>query len=348
MLLTFAGVLLISLFVVGAQIAQSPVAPPREGDSPFVTLYLHPRNNAEMVLTFGDGQVWGALAQDPTFSHPEVMVQGRTEFVYRSSRPLFPILAWVVSAGRPDAVPWVVAFLSAFGVALMGAAAVALAQQDHRATRYAALAAFLPGSLYILTHFGPEPLATAFTMFGLYAWRRAPRRTVLAVALFAAAVLTREVAMLVPVALALHALIIDRSRWRTVAPLALPALPYLAWVGTQRVRFGAWPVQSTVDERLTLPFVGLTKAMIEMGSYDRLVLVLGIVLIAFAARRDARSVFTWIAAAFALFGVVMGSSVWRADAARVLLPMYAFGLLGVLPRVPVRAPLRTPAHPPAS
>lgn len=76
------------------------------GLRPSVTLFDRPADGLESVLARGDGQTFAALAQDPTLARPEVFRGPPAEAAYRAQRPLLGWLAWALSGGQPDRVPW--------------------------------------------------------------------------------------------------------------------------------------------------------------------------------------------------------------------------------------------------
>jgi hypothetical protein len=299
----------------------------------FVTTYDPPANRLETVITVADGQAWAALAQDPTFSRPEVFTDGPDEFVYRAQRPLFGLLVWAASGGQPGAVPVALLVLTCMGVGALAFASTLLADQLGRIRRYAWVTVLLPGSLLIVVILGPEPFAVALAVLGVHWWLENPRRTVLAVVALGAAVMTRDTLVLVPVAIAAWELVRNRVPVRRVLPLAVPPLVYAAWAVVLRIRWGYWPNQSSgLRGRLDLPFRGWIAAasdveLVRTGSF-----VLAAVLLALALVRHRESVLTWIAVAFALSTIFYGVDILATESYRPLLAMYVFALIAVLPQ----------------
>lgn len=186
----------------------------------------------------------------------------------------------------------------------------------------------LPGCLSAASFLGPEPLGTALALGGVLAWR-APRRTALAVGLFAAAGLCRESLLLVPAAVGLAELVRARSHRRVLWLAAAPAA-WLAWVGVVRLRLGHWPTEVGTG-RLGRPLAGLVDAAGGWGPADRLVALaaVAVVVASVVARRERALV-----AAHAAFALCMGPLVWSRweDFSRPLLPLFALGLVAVASR----------------
>src|SRR5205823_13030213 len=65
-----------------------------------------------------DGQVFAALARDPSLSHPEVFRYGRYDAAYRAQRPLLGYLSWALSGGDPGRVAMAMAVLAVLGAGL--------------------------------------------------------------------------------------------------------------------------------------------------------------------------------------------------------------------------------------
>lgn len=333
--LAIAAAVTVAAFALAfARIATIDSVPePPDDDHIFTTTYDPPEGGLEKVITISDGQAWAALAQDPTFSHPEVFKPGTAEFVYRAQRPVFGLAVWAGSAGQPGAVPIVLLVLTCLGVGALAYAATLLADQQGRTRRYAWLAAVLPGSLLVVVILGPEPLSVALAVLGVYWWLERPQRLLWSVGALTVAVLMRDTLVLVPLAIAAWELVHNRSGVRRVLPLLVPPLAYAAWVVVLRIRWGYWSSQSSSGRgRLDLPFRGWIGAIGEVEVIRTGSFVLGAVLLVIAVVRHRDSVLTWIAVVFALSTIVYGVEVLATESHRPLLAMYVFALLVVLPR----------------
>lgn len=314
------------------------VQPPPEpqpfipSDLAFVRPYDPPRTKVDTMLIVSDGQAWATLAQDPTFSHPEEFYDGTQEFVYRSQRPLFPWLVWAASLGQAALVPIALMAWTCVGVGILAFGSVVLAANQGRIAKWGAVTVLLPGSVYVVLALGPEPLATGLAMLGVVWWRGPPRRAALAVLALTAAVLCRDVTVVVPVVLGLNELVRKDRRLRELVPLAVPCVALLGWIVALHQRYGYWPKPSKL-EGVAPPMRGLWQALGTLDPLQVLFLGMGFALVGLAVRREPGSPLSWIGLAFAAVSMFFGRDVWSSEFFRVLLPMYAFCLIVVLPRV---------------
>jgi len=223
-----------------------------------------------------DGQFFYYVALDPGGA-PAYM----DEPTYRYGRALYPFTARAVSLGRPSLVPWALLLVNL--VAVAGgtfALAVTLARRG-ASPLYAMLFSFAPGLYEAVAHDLSEPLAYALTAAGLAAWWWDDRpRPWLAGILFGLAGITRETALLFPLALAVGALLglgdgigLRRNRdFRSaavlatvsLAPIVILRLAILAWIGAdgstpEAARFSLapfggmlshWPLNRIILEQL--------------------------------------------------------------------------------------------------
>lgn len=297
---------------------------------PYVSLYDEPANGFEAKLNRGDGQAFAALAQDPLLERPEAFRAGEAEAAYRAQRPILGWLAWAFSFGHAPLVPLSLFGLSVAGLALLAVVVASLLMQHGASAAWSMLVVSSPGALITLDWTGPECLGLAAALVGFRCWldeRRAP-----AIVAFAVAGLSRESLLLVPIALAAHALIVRRAGFRSVLPLALPLVSYAAWVGVVWARLGALPSDAG-QGRLAAPLTGLWRAAAGWSATDAVVagLLIGMGIGSIVVARAGAA--SWVAASFALSSLVFGSEVWRRveDFGRILLPIVAFGALALAP-----------------
>jgi hypothetical protein len=327
------GVALISTFLAAAFVLAnlSGLDTSDQPGVPYVRLYDHPDDRLEVIVNQGDGQAFAALAQDPLLRRPEIFRAGAPEAAYRAQRPLVGWLAWGLSAGRADLVPLVLVLLSVAGFVALGAALAWQLERSGVSPLWALAVLVTPGALVTLDWTGPECLGTAAALVGLGLWRDGSHRSAL-VALVVAA-LCRESLLLVPAAIAAHAVVIERRRLQSVLPLGLPFLVYGAWVGVVWLRLDALPSDAG-DGRLSLPFAGLVDAAAGWSPADlafaAFLTVVGMLALVIG-RRDPAG---WVTGIFVLASFVFGSAVWARveDFSRVLLPVAVFAVVALIPR----------------
>ena len=199
-----------------------------------------------------DGQQFYAIARDPF--HPETVADDLDRPQYRYQRPLYPVLAWLLhpSGGGPGLVLAFVA-VSLLALFLGGLAMGALAKVLHGPPWLALLFPLLPGAVWSLTSSVADALAVSLCLVTIVATLR--DRTGLAWLAAVAAVLTRETAILVPLAL-----LLARRRKEDLPLVILPGLALGAWLVLVR----QWvPGGGLPSESLVLPLTGLVDAVTE-------------------------------------------------------------------------------------
>jgi hypothetical protein len=199
-----------------------------------------------------DGQQFYAIARDPF--HPETVADNLDRPQYRYQRPLYPAVAWLLhpSGGGPGLV---VAFVvvSLFALFLGGLAMGALARLLHGPPWLALLFPLLPGAVWSLTSSVADALAVSLCLMTIVAALR--DRNGLAWLAAVAAVLTRETAILVPLAL-----LLARRRKSDLPLVILPGLALGGWLLLVR---GWVPSGGLPSERLVFPLTGLLDAITE-------------------------------------------------------------------------------------
>jgi hypothetical protein len=191
------------------------------------------------------------------------------------------------------------------GLTTSGTAAL-LARRGYRRPQRAVVVIVFPGAIMSLSWLGPDLLALGFVLWGLYFLEQ--HRLGFAVGLFAAAALTREVTLLVPAALALHALVIERSFRRAVI-IALPALALVAWLLVVHARLGYFPWDAGVA-RLAPPWSGMVKAVDNWSVGDVVLSMANYLLLIIVVKRP-RDAYSWVIGAVLLFSLVLGWNVWE-------------------------------------
>ncbi len=225
-------------------------------------LSTHQWDPLSLVLLTPDdlpaGQDWG-VGYDGRFSYhiavnPLGFTDGLDEPNYRYQRILYPLLVKWMSLGRDGLVPWMMIVLNLVAAALCTALLGRLLLR-RRASAWLALAFSLSvGFLLAMRMDLLEPLAFALALAGLLSYEQ--RRPQLAVLFFALGGLTKEVALLFPLALAAWELL--RGRGRRALMLALGSLTpffllYLFLAGT----YGVPPAAVEKSRFLLIPFSGI-------------------------------------------------------------------------------------------
>ncbi|TMF88090.1 MAG: hypothetical protein E6I08_08220 [Chloroflexi bacterium] len=243
-----------------------------------------------------DGQFYFYLAQDPFLTRPATAAA--LDNTFRVRRILYPLVAWAVSLGRREALPWVLLLLNiAASAATVGLAAWAAARQGRSAWWALALAAYAGVWVPLLLDL-TEPLQLALLAAGMLAGSGP--------LLFLAA-LAKETAGV--------ALVTEAVRRRSLVHGALAVL-YLAWA-----LFVFKFVKGTVFNDLGAHFLDPPGApfrlLLTQGPVHALVLAPAILICLLAVGRlvTARDGAAWAAAAYALLALGAGNDTWLDPAA---------------------------------
>lgn len=201
-----------------------------------------------------DGQFFAYIAADPVGARPYL-----DNAAYRYSRPVYPLLARVVSVGRTGLIPWALLILGIAGVAAATFALATIFEQRGISPWYGALTGAYPGLFLAVSNDLSEALAYGLACLGLLAWTSGGRRRVLfATVLFGLAGATRETTLLFPLVLGCRLALHDR-RVRTGALVALGSLaPYVAIKVALAVWLGSWG-EARAAQLEHLPFLGLIR-----------------------------------------------------------------------------------------
>jgi hypothetical protein len=197
-----------------------------------------------------DGQQFYAIARDPW--HPEAVAASLDNPRYRYQRPLLPVLGWLLHPfGGGRGLVYALVLVNLLGLFGGGIALGSISLRLRGPPWVAGLFPLLPGGLWSLFDGVADGLAVALSLVTVVLFL--DRRVALATAAAVAAVLARETAILVPLALALATR--RRSHLGLVAaPAAALALSFLV------VRL-AVPAGGLPHEGLVLPFTGLVDAL---------------------------------------------------------------------------------------
>jgi len=212
-----------------------------------------------------DGQFFYRIAVSPLTSRRSVAGVRFDLPALRNARWLYGSMAWTVSGGDRDVVPWALIALNLAAAAVAGGLSGALARDSGRHALWGLLLALYPGFAYSLSLDTSELVAATFLLAALLALRR--RRWALAAATLTLAVLTRDTAVVVAVGVVVApvwARLRSRTEARHLGPFLAGAVPiaiFGLWQLLQRARFGAWPLTSSGDNNLAAPFRGLAHEL---------------------------------------------------------------------------------------
>jgi hypothetical protein len=333
--------------------------------APFAAAARTPRGLHVFPGNGYDGQFYYRLALDPADLH-------RTAFgitmdaPFRLQRIGYPVLAWLLSLGQHG---WVPVALVAVNVAAIGALGVTgglLARDGRRHALFGLLLAGYFGFFMSLGNDLTEPVAAACLLGGVLAYRRG--RPAAAGLLFGYAALTRETALIVPLALAITRLpsVVRGCRGRgregrgregrgregrrpaaTDLAWSLPVAIYAAWQAVLRAATGQVILLSAAASNAShgLPFGAFGRALrLNLGLlwpptgaayiwFLELATLIAFLAAAIAALRAAAGP-VYERVAFAVFTLALGvlsGSIWAGHAdLRSLDESYLFAVLILL------------------
>ena len=210
-----------------------------------------------------DGQFYYRLALDP-FDWARTAFGITMDQSYRYTRIGYPVLAWLVSFGQHQLVPYVLVLINLFGVAAMAVLGGMFARASGRHALFGLAFAAYFGLVISVGRDTAEPVAEACMLGGLLAYRRS--RYLLAAGLFAFGAITRETILFAPAAIAVVRLI-EMARRRARPGLAdltwvAPAVAYgVVEVAVHFVVKGKFPLLANTSRNLTTPFTALYDAL---------------------------------------------------------------------------------------
>jgi hypothetical protein len=188
----------------------------------------------------------------------------------RSARMGYPLLGFAGSLGDPDLVPYALIALNLLAMFGLGWVGGALARDSGRAAMWGVLLPLFPGFVYTLG-FDLTELVTALALAGaVLALRR--RRTAVAAVLATYAVLTRETAAVLAIALVaawLWRFVRDRpAAARERAQLVVGVVPLVVAVVVQfalREQWGVFPLRESGDTNVVFPLQGFFESIDRFG-----------------------------------------------------------------------------------
>lgn len=221
-----------------------------------------------------DGQFAYRLALDPT-ELDEDAEDIRLDTPLRLERIAYPAFAFVVAGGQDSAVPTSLVVVNLLALAGLGYLGGLLARRAGRHALWGLLLAGYWGYLFSLGRDLHEIVTGLFVLAGLLAYR--DRRGLLAGGLFGVAVLARETALLVVVAVAavrLWDLVRRRERPRVLdVAWVLPVVVFAGWQAVCYAAIGEVPALAGGPAQVGPPVVSLVEAVVDtvgdLGGADR-------------------------------------------------------------------------------
>jgi len=213
-----------------------------------------------------DGQFYYRIALDPfDFSRTAygVTLDG---IAWRLQRIGYPLLAWIVSFGRPEALPAILVVLNLAGLGVIAAIIARLIAEGRLPAWTLGAILIWPGFIVTLTHDTTEIVALAFLLAAIAC--HLDRRTFWCGALAAAAMLTRETTAAVCFGLLLGEIARSRPSWSRavqLAPYLAAFAPFLLW----RAALAVWAGETSGAvgaSNLDWPLVGALKMMVQVAT----------------------------------------------------------------------------------
>ena len=188
-----------------------------------------------------DGTMFYRLALNP-FTHAQT-AHGITidNPPYRQQRIGYPLLAWLFSLGFPRALPWALLLINYLGVIAIAWLGARIAMHFDASAWWGLLFALYPGFLMTISRDLSEIVACAFLLGAVLAYLQ--ERPYLGASLLTFAILTREMAVIVAIALLI------RRKWSAWIPLSIFAI----WQIALALMWGTLPLHAR-HPQLTLPF----------------------------------------------------------------------------------------------
>lgn len=272
-----------------------------------------------------DGQFFYRLAIDPANLH-------RTAFGITLDSPDrlvrigYPAVAWLVSFGQLALVPVALVVVNVAALVAIGFLGGVFARDAGRHALWGLLLAGYFGFVLSLSRDTAEPLAAAFMLAGVLAYRR--RWPVLAGVLLACGCLTRETVMVAAGAIAVTRLVSFARRrcrpGREDLAWLVPTVAFVAWEMVVHAVIGVYPLTADARHNATVPFLGFVAGLrfhlsrlsfhdgpVDVWVLEVAVLFVFIVMAAISLRSSAAPVHERVAfIAYAVELSVLSSRVW--------------------------------------
>jgi hypothetical protein len=209
-----------------------------------------------------DGQFYYRLALDPfNLHHTAFGISLDTPF--RLQRIGYPFLAWIASLNHHGWVPFALVLINVLAMTSIGLVGGMIARDSGRHALWGLLLAGYFGFVFSVARDTAEPVAAAFLLGGVLAYRR--RRPMLAGLLLACGALTRETVMVFVAAIAIIRLAeIIRRRTRFGRADLAWLVPVAAFAGWQLIVYaviGIIPFRTDAENNSGRPLTAMVDAV---------------------------------------------------------------------------------------
>lgn len=325
------------LFMVGIAVAlvvQLVFAANNGG--PTALLHVGVESNLHPVITneLEGVRLWPAQGHDGKFSYaiarePFNFAASAVDHpAYRYRRYLYSLLGGGFGLLSPTGTLYGLMLVAAIGFGLTTAASAAWARQLG-AGDWSVIVGFVNlGILAGVLQLSADPLAFGLAMTGAALLLR--NRLAWALVFFVLAAWSKEVYLLIPVAVA--AWETWEGRWRRALLVAgVPGLFTLAWSAALVLAF---PQTSLTNSAFSVPFVGIAKAFAQADSafsFGSQVLMWTLILVATLACAVARHrLVTTLTVAWLALAIVSHEQIWFQDSIRAFAPLFTFAAAGLI------------------
>lgn len=207
-----------------------------------------------------DGMMFYRLALEPFTRVQTAYGITLDEPSYRQQRILYPLIVWVLSLGNAEWVPVLMVLVNLLAIGAMALAAGGIARQYGLDPLWGLLVPLYPGFLISFSRDTAEIVAAAFAVGALWAFGASRWKT--CTLLLCCAVLTREMWLLVAVAIGLVWL---RRRAVPVYTFIAPGTLYVSWQLVLSSWWNRMPLAAGTPDR-TVPFSGYIHVLADSMS----------------------------------------------------------------------------------
>lgn len=243
--------------------------------APFVDVDKTPTRIIVHPLPGYDGQFYYRLALNPFTAERTASGVTFNSPPWRMQRIIYPVLAWIVSAGHPGFAPAALVIVNLLGLGAVAFFASGLTEKLKLVAWTPFLIVLWPGFIVTLTHDTTEITAAALLLAALDCYFA--NRIVLYAILAAVTTLTRETSILVFAGIACFegfAALKSCSAWHRPLLAGAALLPFLVWREAQFHIWGAYPPTNDISWPGSGIFGTIKSAVYGEGLYARYPIIL--------------------------------------------------------------------------